>query len=82
MAESDDQDRTAWRAFITEVNEALGLPQDDSMLEPALKLAADVAHRKYRPMAPVTTYLVGLAVGGGMSLTDAMDRVDKLLPPE
>lgn len=82
MAESDDQDREAWLEYVAEVNQALGLPHDESVMDPALKLAADVAHRKYRPMAPVTTYLVGLAVGGGMPLDDALARVDKLLPPE
>jgi hypothetical protein len=36
-----------------------------------LDLAREVAHNTVRPGAPVSAYLVGLAVGRGASLADA-----------
>lgn len=45
------------------------VPTDDQRL--VLDLAREVAHNTVRPGAPVSAYLVGLAVGRGTSLTDA-----------
>lgn len=45
------------------------LPADDQRL--ILDLAREVAHNTVRPGAPVSAYLVGLAVGRGASLADA-----------
>ncbi|WP_163567473.1 DUF6457 domain-containing protein [Fodinicola feengrottensis] len=36
-----------------------------------LDIAKDVAHGVARPAAPLTTFLVGVAVGRGMSLSEA-----------
>jgi hypothetical protein len=43
-----------------------------------LDVAADVAHNVQRPAAPVTTYLIGLAVGSGMPLHEAAHKVREL----
>ena len=43
-----------------------------------LDLARDVAHAVDRPAAPVTSYLLGLAVGRGLTLPDAADRIRAL----
>ena len=43
-----------------------------------LDLARDVAHGVARPAAPLTAYLVGVAVGRGLSLPDAAARVQAL----
>lgn len=40
-----------------------------------LDLARDVAHGVERPAAPLTAYLVGVAVGGGLPLAEAARRV-------
>lgn len=40
-----------------------------------LDLARDVAHGVDRPAAPLTAYLVGMAVGRGLMLSDASERV-------
>src|ERR1039458_10615822 len=40
-----------------------------------LDLARDVAHGVARPAAPLTAYLVGVAVGRGLSLPEAAGRV-------
>jgi hypothetical protein len=39
-----------------------------------LDLARDVAHQVERPAAPVTAFLLGLAIGGGFPADDAMSR--------
>ena len=43
-----------------------------------LDLARDAAHQVDRPAAPVTTFLLGIAVGGGQSLTSTADRLSAL----
>ncbi len=44
-----------------------------------LDLARDVAHGVERPAAPLTTWLVGMAVGQGVSADDAAARVRALV---
>ena len=51
-------------------------------VERILDLARDAAHGVARPAAPVTTYLVGVAVGRGMSLDEALAVTAGLLPPQ
>ena len=57
--------------------EELGL--DPSVVDRALVLdvALDVAHGVARPAAPLTTYLLGVAVGRGASLPDAAARLTR-----
>lgn len=43
-----------------------------------LDLARDVAHGVVRPGAPVTAYLLGLAVGRGADPSDVADRLSAL----
>lgn len=43
-----------------------------------LDLARDVAHRVLRPGAPVTAYLLGIAVGRGADPADAAARLTRL----
>jgi len=43
-----------------------------------LDLARDAAHQVDRPAAPVTAYLLGLAVGRGMSAEEAAARLTAL----
>ncbi len=50
-----------------------------------LQLARDVAHTVSRPAAPVTAYLLGLAVGRGADPTSAADEITRLAqrwPPD
>jgi uncharacterized caspase-like protein len=44
-----------------------------------LDLTRDVSHAVDRPAAPVTAYLLGLAVGRGLTLPDATERVKTLV---
>jgi hypothetical protein len=64
--------------FVEALTAALELPSavdTDTMLD----VARDVAHNVERRAAPVTTYLVGVAVGGGMEPAVAVERVRDLV---
>ena len=63
------------------VGAGLGLdpgPLSTAETKAVLDLARDVAHAVDRPAAPLTAYLLGLAVGRGLALPDASDRVRAL----
>ena len=55
--------------WADEVRVALGLPETESMdrrdVDRILDLAKDAAHSVARPAAPLTAYLLGIAVGRG-----------------
>jgi hypothetical protein len=70
MSELDD-----WTdAVCTE----LGIERAVADVGTVLDLARDVAHQVARPAAPLTAYLVGVAVGRGESQADAARRVTEL----
>ncbi|SDY17776.1 hypothetical protein SAMN05444365_101949 [Micromonospora pattaloongensis] len=56
----------------------LGLAPDDARTRLVLDLARDVAHNVVRPGAPVTAYLLGLAVGRGADPATAAARLTAL----
>ncbi len=63
--------------WMTTVCAALGIPQQPA--GPVLDLARDVAHGVLRPAAPLTAYLVGLAVGRGAEPAAAFAQVTALV---
>ena len=65
--------------WAAELAAALDLPADVPVKQ-LLDLARDAAHRVERPAAPITTFLVGLAVGRGMDLDQACRIVEQTLP--
>ncbi|HIW92182.1 MAG TPA: hypothetical protein H9870_11035 [Candidatus Corynebacterium avicola] len=52
-------------AWLTQVAEELGLPEDvvRASVKDVLDLTSAVAHNRSRPAAPVTAFLIGLAAG-------------------
>ena len=52
---------------------------DDAVIRTILDLARDVAHQVDRPAAPVTSYLLGLAVGSGVPVAEAVSRLRALV---
>jgi hypothetical protein len=56
----------------------LGLDPGVAGLRVVLDLTRDVAHGVARPAAPFTAYLVGVAVGRGLPVADAVARVSAL----
>jgi hypothetical protein len=69
MSDLDD-----WVDAVT-VDLGLTAPVDRSLV---LDLARDVAHGVARPAAPLTTYLLGLAVGGGADPKEAAAAISAL----
>lgn len=64
--------------WVDALTRALELPSAVDT-ETILDVARDVAHNVERRAAPVTTYLVGVAVGGGMTPEVAVERVRELV---
>jgi len=77
--------------WIDELARSLGEPPLTSAeMARLLDAAGDVAHRVERKMTPLSTFVVGCAVGRMLAsgverteaLNDALGRLDALLPPE
>jgi hypothetical protein len=68
-----DQELAGWvvRACAELGLEPLGVQEQDAILD----LAREVAHNVARPGAPVTAFLLGVAVGRGADLEDARARL-------
>ena len=64
--------------WAAEVGRELGLDLTVDV-EVVLDLAGDAAHGVVRPAAPLTTFLVGVAVGRGARLDDAVRAVGRVL---
>jgi hypothetical protein len=56
----------------------LGLGPADASQKVVLDLARVVAHTVDRPAAPLTAYLLGMAVGGGQPLEETAQRIRQL----
>jgi len=71
-------------AWLADVGTALGL-SDQELLPAVLRaellgLTGEIAHRVVRLAVPLTSYLVGVAVGRGASPEEALRIVSGLLP--
>lgn len=67
--------------WIAESSAALNLPSDSvdtAVRDELLDVTRDVAHGVARIAGPITTYLIGLAVGAGMPRADAIRIVSGL----
>ncbi|TDD74817.1 hypothetical protein E1293_29005 [Actinomadura darangshiensis] len=64
--------------WITAACRELGLERGDVDQGLVLDLARDVAHGVARPGAPLTAYLLGLAVGRGTPARDAAARLTEM----
>ena len=65
-------------AWVAAACTELGLKPDETPVPLVLDLARDVAHHVLRPGAPVTAYLLGVAVGRGADPADAAARLTAL----
>lgn len=64
--------------WTTEACAELGIDPAEANTKLVLDLARDVAHNVVRPGAPVSAYLLGLAVGRGADPADAAARLTAL----
>lgn len=69
---------TDLQVWTDAVRAELGI-DDDPQTGLVLRMAKDVAHGVVRPGAPVTAYLMGLAVGRGADPADVGRRVAELV---
>jgi len=63
------------QAWISAACAELGVPESLIDERAVLDLARDVAHQVDRPAAPVTAFLLGIAVGSGQQLGPAASRL-------
>lgn len=64
--------------WVAAAGAELGVSPEDVAVEAVLDVARDVAHNVIRPGAPVTAYLMGLAVGRGADPAEVAERVTAL----
>jgi len=64
-----------WMDALTRTLELPSEVDSDTLLD----VARDVAHNVERRATPLTTYLMGVAVGGGMAPEVAVERVRELV---
>ena len=69
----------ALEEWVTKVREELEVPADAVDTDLLLGLAGEAAHAVVRPAAPLTTFVVGVAVGRGIPLAQAAERVKALI---
>jgi hypothetical protein len=71
-------------AWLADVGMALGIPAEEALpaalRDELLGLTGEIAHRVVRLAVPLTSYLVGVAVGRGASPEEALRVVAGLLP--
>jgi hypothetical protein len=65
-------------AWIAAACTELGLEPGDVKAKAVLDVARDVAHQVIRPGAPVSAYLMGVAVGRGADPSDVAARLSAL----
>lgn len=69
---------TAMDRWVAAARAELGLAAAETPVPLVLDLARDVARNVLRPGAPVTAYLLGLAVAQGADPGDAVARLTRL----
>lgn len=75
-----------WTEWVNDVCEALDVDADEVDIAAIHDLSKHVAHRLERPLAPVSTFILGLAIGGGSGTPQdraaILARILDTLPPE
>jgi hypothetical protein len=69
---------TTLQSWIEAACAELGIDPAAADARTVLDLARDVAHQVERPAAPLTAFLLGLAVGQGQPLADCAGRLTAL----
>jgi len=72
-------DLKQWLTTLSAELETTDVAMDDDAVRTLLDLARDSAHEVERVAAPLTTFLVGIAVGRGAALSEAAATATTLL---
>jgi hypothetical protein len=74
-----------WTDWVTGACAAVGIDADQVDIVAIHHLSKQVAHRLERPLAPVSTFILGLALGAsaeGWSADELLERILDTLPAE
>jgi Domain of unknown function (DUF6457) len=77
MRHHDDADTTL-DDWADELCRELGIEPDKAARKTVLDLARVAAHTVDRPAAPLTAYLLGVAVGSGQPVAETAARIQQL----
>lgn len=85
-----DDPEQRWLTWVTQASAAVGVDPADVDIVEIHHLSKHVAHRLERPLAPVSTFILGLALGMAKSSgnatsdtrADALARILDTLPEE
>lgn len=72
-----------WTEWVKDACEAVGVDADEVDIVEIHLLSKQVAHRLERPLAPVSTFILGLALGssqGGRTRDELLGRILDTLP--
>ncbi len=74
------EDPARWEAWVRRAAAVLEVDPDAVDIPALLRLSRTVAHQVERPLVPVSSFMLGLAVGraGGLSAPEAMQRLRDL----
>ena len=72
-------DRDQWLATLSAQLGTEDVVLDDDAVHIVLDLARDAAHEVERPAAPLTTFLIGVAVGRGAALGAVAAQATELI---
>ncbi len=70
-----------WLATLAGELDLTDVALDEPEVQLLLELARDAAHEVQRVAAPLSTFLVGVAVGRGATLSEAVAAASRLLSP-
>ncbi len=74
-----------WTNWVRDACEAVGVDADEVDIVGIHHLSRQVAHRLERPLAPVSTFILGLALAssrGGPTRDELLERILDTLPGE
>lgn len=74
-----------WLDWVTTASAAVGVDPAEVDIEQLHYLSKQVAHRLERPLAPVSTFILGVAVGSrraGLDPDEALARILSTLPDQ
>ncbi len=80
MRDLDGEDRAGWDAWVAKACQAVGVDPSDVDIVAIHALTKQVARRGDRPLAPVSSYILGLAVARGGDVAELIAQIEATLP--
>ncbi len=78
----DPGPRKEWDGWVVRACAAVGVDPDLVDIDEIHQLTKQVAHRFERPMAPVSSFILGLALAQGGDVRALRDQIEATLPQE